>query len=931
MKAQCFHCHGEAGETKGELDLRLRHLIMKGGESGEVVVPGKKSESYLFEQISEGEMPPGDHKLKKEEIEIIGKWIDAGAIAIRKEPDTLGKEPYYTYEETSFWSFQEIKNPQVPKVKNQSLVKTPIDAFLLRKLDEINETFSEEADRPILIRRIKYDLLGLPPTAEEVDQFVKDKSPDAYEIMVDRFLESPHYGENWGRHWLDVAGYSDSDGMSNADPVRKFSYKFRDYVIKSLNNNKPFSEFIREQIAGDELVKPPYKEMNPEQIEKLVATGFLRMAPDGTGDGSVEQKLAKNKVVTETIKIVSTSLMGLTVGCAECHDHRYDPISHVDYHRMRAIFEPAFDWKNWRKPRARLISLYTAEDKKAAAKVEKEAKALEAKRNEIANKYIQITLNDQLLLIPEKDRDPVRTAYNTTGKKRTKEQKAILNKYPKIRGISSGSLYLFDRARNQSIGQLNNKRAILLKKTISDVKNEFLLAVSQSQRTFLKSIMKIKETKRTAEQKKILEAYPGVLVTEKTLSSFKPEAALQIEEYSKKAQKLKDDSGSKLIKKLSADSGEYRKKKPEEQFIRALTEVPGKVPVTYLFNRGDFNQPKDKVQVGHFSIMNTLYANKLPEIPENNKNISSTGRRLAFADFLVSDSNPLTARVLTNWVWLHHFGQGIVNTPGDFGFLGGRPTHPELLDWLAFQFRSNKWNLKDLHRIILNSRAYRQKSNRRKSINEIDPDNHLLGRMSSRRLSAEGIRDSVLAVSGKLNTEMYGKPVPVKKDDVGQIVVGIDNRDTAGRRKKDIQMTGEQHRRSIYILARRSEPLAILEMFDAPAMEPNCQKRNSSTVAPQALMLMNSKFITQYMEGFTDRVLKEAGNKTEAQIVLAWKLAYGSEPSPSDLKNANSFVLEQTELFKKSLPKKSKKPAQYYAVATLCQALLSSNAFLYID
>ncbi|HKP38043.1 MAG TPA: DUF1549 domain-containing protein, partial [Pyrinomonadaceae bacterium] len=361
LKAHCFECHGEGEKLKGGLDLRLRRLMLKGGDDGAVIVPGKPDKSLLFELVHRGEMPKREKKLTREQVAVIKEWIATGAKTARPEPAEIGKGSGITEEERAFWSFQPIRRPEVPMTKPRDRARTAIDAFLVTALAKQKLGFSPDAEKVTLLRRACFDLIGLPPTPAETETFLADSAPDAYERLIDRLLESPQYGERWGRHWLDVAGYADSDGYSDADPPRAYAYKFRDYVIRSFNCDKPFDRFITEQLAGDELArvtqeKPQAALADPNLRELLIATGFLRMGADGTATPAVDQDTVRNQAVADTIKIVSTSLLGLSVGCAQCHDHRYDPIPQTDYYRLRAIIEPAYDWKNWRTPDQRLIS-----------------------------------------------------------------------------------------------------------------------------------------------------------------------------------------------------------------------------------------------------------------------------------------------------------------------------------------------------------------------------------------------------------------------------------------------------------------------------------------------------------------------------------------------------------------------------------------------
>ncbi len=928
LKVHCLHCHGEVGVKEGSLDLRLKRFMVKGGDSGAAIVPGKSHESELIARIVAQEMPPEGKHMPQAEIDILKRWIDQGAKTLRPEPEKIEAD-YLAEDDLAFWSFQPVKNSPVPQVKQPRLVKQPIDAFLLAKLEAKNLSFSNQASKTSLARRAFYDLIGLPPTPEELKQFLDDKSPNAYEKLIDRLLASKHYGERWGRHWLDVAGYADSEGYNNRDAERPWAFRYRDYVIRAFNEDKPYDQFLREQIAGDELVKPPYKNMSPQDLEKLVATGFLRMAPDGTGSNPAEKEVAKNQVVTDTIDIVSSSVLGMTIACAQCHDHKYDPIPQNDYYRFRAIFEPALDWKKWRTPASRRISIMTDADRKIANQYEAEAKKVLAERSKLILKFIDRTLERELLDVPKEKRDLVRTAYKTTGKKRTKEQVALLKNYPRINTLSAGSLYLYDRTLSEQSGQAAQKAKKLAKELVEKISKETLNKIPAAKKNAALAAKKTDEKKRTAEQKKIIAEFPGLLVSVSNLDKFDPKGATQVQHFKDEAKRLNGLKTVAILKKHLDDAAKIRAKKPKEEFVRVLTEVPGSVPKTFFFNRGDFEQPKHELLPAGLSVIKSNLETPA-EIPQKNKALPSTGRRLAYVNYITNGKHPLTARVFVNRVWLHHFGKGIVASPTDFGKLGIPPTHRELLDWLSHDFVTNGWKIKRLHKMLMTSTAYMQSSKRSKDYDVVDPDNLLYGRMPVRRLEAETIRDSIIAVTGKMKTELFGQPVPVKEDEVGQIVVGIANVDSAGRQKKAIKMDDRQFRRSIYVAVNRSKPLAVLDMFDAPKMEPNCEKRSSSTVAPQSLLMMNSGFMVEHTNYFAERLEKErSGNKTE-QVKLAWMLCYAKEPSAEEVKQSIDFINSQVAQFKSNKTKAGKTPEQL-ALATFCQALLSSNEFLYVD
>jgi mono/diheme cytochrome c family protein len=829
LKAHCFECHGEGKKLRGGLDLRLKHLLATGGDSGAGMVPGKPGESLVVRRVRSGEMPPGKKKLTAKEIETLERWIAEGAAVSRAEPKDLPLGFSVSPEEASHWAYQPIRAAKPPAVKATNRVRNPIDGFLLAKLEEKGLGFSSEADRIVLIRRATFDLHGLPPTIEEVEAFLKDESPDAYEKLIDRLLASPRYGERWGRHWLDVAGYADSEGFTAQDPLRKHAYKYRDYVLRAFNADMPWDRFLQEQIAGDELVKPPYEKAAGEDLDKLIATGFLRNAPDGTASPGANLKEASNQTVADTLQIVSTAVLGLTVHCAQCHHHRYDPISQVDYYRMRAVFEPALNPKAWRNPSARLITLFKDEDRTKADEIEKEAAKIDQERLAKEKEFIEATFQKELAKLPAEMHETIRIARNTPDAKRTPEQKTLLKTHPSV-NVSSGSLYLYDS-----------------------------------------------------------------------------KAAKVLKEFTEKATKL-------------------RATKPTPDFVCAVTEVPGQKTTTHLFDRGDPDQPKEAIEPAGLSIFEPAGIGRLT--PKDGA-IPTSGYRLAFARSLTDGKHPLPARVLMNRVWHHHFGRGIVASLGDLGILGDRPTHPELLDWLAADFMSNGWRLKRMHKLMMTSSAYRQLSLRRPEQDRIDPDNYLVGRMPVRRLEAEAVRDAILAVSGKLNLKEFGPAVPVTHDDVGQVVIGNDIRNPGDGTPlgKVKSLGGEEYRRSVYVQVRRSLPLAMLESFDAPIVNPNCEKRNISTAATQSLMLLNSGFIHEQAGHFLDRMKKEAGDDPAQRIVRAWKLAFATTPTSAEVEGSVAFVRRQTEQFANQ---KIAEP-ETKAWTNFAQALLTANRFLYVD
>ena len=838
VKAHCTHCHGEEEKPEGGVDLRLRRFMDKALDGGgHVVVAGDPAKSELVKIIKSGEMPKKGKKISEADLAIIEKWIAQGAKTAKPEPLVMAPGPIIMDEDREYWAFQPVKRPKVPVNVDAKQVRTPVDAFVLAKMGEKGLHMAPEADRRTLIRRVTLDLTGLLPTPEEVETFVNDKSPLAYEQLVERLLASKNYGERWARHWLDVVGYADSNGYSEADSVRPQAWRYRDYVIRAMNEDKPWDEFIQEQLAGDELAGATHADfqqavLDPRRTDQLIATAFLRMAPDGTGDTVDDAKLAKNQVIAEQMKITTSSLMGMTVACAQCHDHRYDPITQADYYRLRAVFDPAYNWEAWRAPAQRLYSLYSPEERAKAAEIEVKAKEIEVEARAMSKKFLDEIFEVEIKKVPEAEQAAFRIARDTPKEKHTPEQKALVKKYPSA--LATYSLNLYDKK----------------KQDIVDAK--------------------------MAEAKKL------------------------------------------------------RATKPAEGFVMALMEVKGQVPATKLFNRGDHDQPKQEVTPGELSILASPQIEPFKPVPVSS---GSTGRRLAYAQWLTSGKHPLTARVLVNRFWLNHMGRGIVNTPGDFGRQGELPSHPELLDYLADEFVKSGWKLKSLHRLILLSNAYRQSSVNDASL-EADPDNKLYARFKLRRIDAETLRDSMLAATGTLVQTSYGPPSGIGRDPQGRVVTGID-KGTITLNKVD-PGGADDFRRSIYVQVRRSKPVTVLDTFDAPTMSPNCEMRAQTTVAPQSLLLMNDTFVLESSRRLADRLESESPGNRDAQIKRAWELLFGKPATQADVTRSLAYLDEQTKALTQyhhdiQHPKGVVPNPPQEAMASLCQILCSSNRFLYVD
>ena len=824
LQVHCWKCHGESG--KGGLDLRRRASILKGGDGGEAVIPGKPADSLLLEMINQKEMPPKrEPQLTPRQIDLIRKWITAGAPLKGKEEAPLEAadgERRISEAERKFWSFQPPVRPVVPSIIATSRVRNPVDAFLLAKLEAKGLSFNPDASKQVLLRRLCFDLLGLPPNSEQLDSFLKDQRPDAYERLVDQLLASPHYGERWGRHWLDVAGYADSDGFLEADRERTQAWRYRDYVIKSFNSDKPYDQFVREQLAGDEMTDWRHAEnYTPEMLDKLIATGFLRTAADPTYE-EYKEKPEIYKVMADVMQITGSTFLGVTIQCARCHDHKLEPISQREYYQLQAVFQPSYNPDRWLASGERGVWLLPeAQAKKTLERnksISARVDALKKERTELMDSLRGPYINSKIKDYPADLRPQLYAALLPPVSKRTEEQLDLVAKHaPKLK---------FDED-------------LILK--------EF------------------PEAKRDAE---------------KLATAIQAETAL-----------LRD------LPKL-----------------RVLTDLDDEAPQTHLLRRGDFNT-KGKVVDPGIPVILSSDTTKIAGKPARN----STGRRTAFANWLVDPRHPTTARLQVNRLWAHHFGRGIVETLDDFGHTGKLPSHPELLDWLSTEFIGRGWSQKAMHRLIVNSSAYRQASLFDAAKAKADPDNILLWTFVPRRHQGETLRDTILMLSGRLNPEMYGPPVPVNQQADGAVITADDL---------------QGHRRAIYLKVRRSQPVTLMESFDTPKMEINCSRRTEAIVATQSLVLLNSPFMQHESQAVANRIVKSAPD-TPARTTFAWKLLFSREPTPSEARNIADFI---TKFVKTSLGDKyakatveEKRAAETAAWPHVALMLLNTNEFMYVD
>jgi mono/diheme cytochrome c family protein len=851
---RCVSCHG-ADDPEAELDLRSLESLLRGSKSGPVIVEGFSEKSILIRNVSGRTMPPPDSEkpLTAGEIRTITRWIDKGRFADfvdvtprRAQTTDSSETSAVSDEDRQFWAFQKPVANVLPKVNATYRIRTPIDRFVLAKLEFRGLTFSPDASKLTLLRRAYFDLTGLPPTPGQAREFLDDDRTDAYERLIDRLLASPRYGERWGRHWLDVVGYVDTLGKDFNPKTAALSdgyWRYRDYVIAATNKDMPWDRFLVEQIAGDELVDwRNAKKYTPETLELLTATGYLRNVLDATNENISNLPFDRYEALFMLMERVSTSTMGMTLACARCHSHKFDPIPQTDYYRFLSLFTAAYNPSNWLPPKQRHLyhvsKVEQTEIEKKRAEITTTLNKLQQQLNSIRKPYWDRLRAEKLKQIPDSLRADVQAAIETAAKKRNNTQKKLASKHKKQLLVTDSHV---DAALNDA-------------------------------------------------DRMACDTLRGQIETSKS-----------------------------FLATLRIDT------------VQALWDV-GEAPTIRLLHRGDVDFAGPKVSPGFLTVLSA------PGKSDVNPSVSAvgntTGLRLAFAQWLTSPDHPLTARVIVNRLWQHHFGKGIVETPGNFGATGSRPTHPELLDWLAVEFMQQGWSAKRFHKMMMTSTVYRQISDSRLSIAEsdratpkpaignpqsVDPDNRLLWRMNLRRLNAEALRDSVIAVSGQANDRMGGSPVMLKALPSGLQTVIDQNRSST------------HARRSIYLVARRSNPLTFLSVFDYPIIDVNCIRRSTSATPLQSLTMINSKFLTTSAGRLASRVEALVGSDAPPtlKIETAYRLTLSRNPSHSEIKAAEKHLQHLKQLYQTS----SDKPAEASkrALENFVHMLLCSNEFLYID
>ena len=794
-------------------------------------------------------MPMGG-SLSDEEIDVLREWIDQGAKwdSRHLEPDSPANRPAtarqaslpetkITEEDRRWWAFQEPTRHPIPDVGDPRWNGNTIDAFIKGRLDSDGLLPAPPADKRTLIRRAYLDLIGIIPPPEEVDAFIANRSPNSFETLIDRLLASPHYGERWGRHWLDVARYADSHGYEH-DFDYPHAWRYRDYVIRAFNEDKPYDQFVREQLAGDELDEVTF--------DSLTATGFHRIGPR-VGFREKDNPQYRYEYLDDMIGTTSRAFMALTANCARCHDHKFDPIPQIDYYRMMAVF---FPFVKYDYPLVLPGEESTYQTQKAA--LEAEIEPLKARVAEIEDPYKTAAFEKMKAEFPE----DIQEALRTPESERTPGQELLAEQVLTYR-VNEVSHLLNDTDRAE----------------VQEIKSR---------------IEKLEETLR--------DAVPMAMGIRDGDYRFAP-----------------DGRGDEPL----PGKGNREVYDAEGTFIPEPGK-PYRPPKTYFLPTGDYHMKGPEVQPGFLQVVTR---GDPPTARPSSSGHISTGRRRALAEWITLPDHPLTARVMINRIWQHHFGKGIVSTAGNFGRTGQRPTHPKLLDWLATEFVRQGWSIKQMHRLIMTSAAYRMASDYHEQTNaQVDPDNSLLWRFPQRRLEGEALRDSILAASGNLNLAQGGKPFfpPVPESVWRSFGMGTWVLTKEGP---------EVWRRSVYSYWKRGLRYPMFEVFDQPDPNVTCEGRNTTTVPTQALTLLNNEFVLLQAGYFAKRVGREANHDPRLAINEAYRSALSREPSPKELE-ANMLFLARQKTYHRSRGHASPDVA---ALTDLCDVIFNLNEFVYMN
>jgi mono/diheme cytochrome c family protein len=900
----CVSCHGPE-QKKGGLDLSRRAAALKGGKGGIVIVPGSPDESVLVDKVSEGEMPPNG-ALKRDQIALVRAWVEGGAHYPTEPlaPRRAGAD---------WWSLRPIRRVSPPwsGSAGESWIKTPIDAFILRGLNASGLKPAPTADPATLIRRATFDLTGLPPTPEDVAAFVISSGTDsrAYESLVDRLLASPRYGERWGRHWLDVVRFGESQGYETNLP-RPGAWPYRDYVIRAFNRDTPFPQFVFEQLAGDTL--------SSDWLTQA-ATGFLVGGThDIVGNQTVEGMLQQRADdLDDMITATGTTFLGLTIQCARCHDHKFDPIAQKDYYGLQAIFagvnhaerELAAPESDRRQREAAAIMSELAQIERRLDAHEPLARPdrdlarrpmVNPRRNVERFEPVRVRMIRLTILATNDHTEPCLDEVEVYSASPADLTRACVNVALASAGGKTSASSEYPDSAIHKIAHLNDGRVGNGRSWISRVPGKGSITITWPEPAMIDRVVWGRDRE---------EIYRDRLATEYYL-----EAAVEPNRWQVIASSLDRvpfASGAAAAQSAIPTAGSESKPVDDRTALAAraaeLRARLAQLGATIKVYSGTFNNPGpthllvrgDPTKKGPEVAPSAVAA--IQPVLTLDRSAPEAERRVALARWIADPSNPLAARVMVSRIWHYHFGRGIVATPSDFGFNGSLPSHPELLDWLASAFVAGGWQLKPLHRLIVTSAVYRQSSRLDPNARDIDRDNRLLWRMSPRRLEAESIRDAILATSGKLDSRMGGPGYNIWEPNTNYVAVYKPRGD----------LGADTFRRMVYQFKPRSQPDPTFGAFDCPDAALVAPRRNVSTTALQALNLLNSHFVIQQSAYFAARLRADAGSDPASQSERGFLLAFGRAPSSTERDAAASLI-------------------RSHGTAAFCRALYNANEFVYV-
>ncbi len=983
----CLKCHGGNKTQKG-FDISTRELFLKGGENGPVVEVGKAKDSRLYDLIRHKEMPympSKEDKLSEDKIAKIAEWIDLGAPydkPLIEKATTVKKAMVVTDDDRKFWSFQPLKRSPVPDMKDAGWCRTPVDRFIVAKLNDKGLSPNPAADRRTLIRRAYFDLIGLPPEPAEVEKFVNDPDPHAYEKLVDKLLASPQHGERWARHWLDLARFAESHGFEH-DYDRPTAYHYRDFVIKALNADLPYDKFVKWQIAGDEY--------EPDNPLALMATGFLAAGVHSTQITKNQVEKERYDELDDMSRTVGTAMLGLTVGCARCHDHKYDPIPTRDYYRLLSTFTTTvrsevelnldpdatrlaraqFDKDH--APLAEAVTRYEKDElpkrlDQYLAGRKKESKPLKWQILDLVSYQSQggatLTKQDDGSVLAT-GKNPDFDTYTFVVHTKAKGITAV-----RLEALADPSLVKSGPGRagngNFALSDFRVTAAALDKKTEA-VAVKLVSAKATFEQPGLPVKAAIDDDKKSAwavdpqfgkNHAAVFETEGEIGFDSGTVLTFtlsfnnnnghqigRPRLSLTtlprpvsldgdalpagvqavfVKLDTAPEAKLSDDERGTLLKwyrtrdpqwqQLNKKVEEHNKSAPKAGATKVLISTEGLPAVrlhtqggdfleqTHFLKRGDPNQKEEVATPGFLQVLmpNPEQEKRWQTPPPSGWRTSY--RRRALAEWMTDvdhGGGHLLARVIVNRLWQHHMGVGIVGTPSDFGFQGDRPTHPELLDYLASELIEHGWSLKHIHKLIMTSAVYTQSTHFDKEKAKLDEHDRLYWRRVPHRLEAEAIRDSLLAVSGTLDPKPFGPGT----------------------------LDANMKRRSIYFFVKRSQMMPTMVLFDGPDTLQGLEQRGTTTIAPQSLLLMNNGQVRSCAESFAKRINPKEGLPPADVVRAAYARALGRQPKERELTDSMAFLKEQTESYKAT----GKGDAHQLALTDFCQALLGLNEFIYID